>query len=134
MTRKLGILGDVSPIEHGGGYVLVANDGDPYLEYFEGLESIREDEIDLDNPDHLKLKATIYHCDIPKCDSDFVAEFDWIDWGNVESCIGGDLAIGNTQQRAAAIVDIASYYGWFEVDQYPLELTLGELIKRWKDY
>jgi hypothetical protein len=138
-ARKLGSVGDINPIEHGGGYVLAyPNDSTPVLEYFDGLESIREEEIDLDNPEHLKLTATLYRVDVPHDAHALMRDFDWVDWIAVERSTGVDLVPAQLDRsvtaRADAIVDAAGYYGWHELDTYPLTLTLGELIKRWKEF
>jgi hypothetical protein len=67
-----------------------------------------------------------------------VSQYDWVDWDDVARSTGQDAEdltspseLRTAQARALAIQDAAGFYGWHEFDQYPLELTLGELKKRW---
>jgi len=146
-ARKLGSIGDINPIEYGGGYILSAPEmGGPWIEYFEGLDCESTAwQIELDNPEHLKREVTVYRVDLEKDGKQFLSSYDWVVWHDVaESC-------GNSEQyvraidgamrttldvtvRASMVQDAAGYYGWHAFDSEPLTLTLGELIERWKEY
>jgi hypothetical protein len=161
-TRKLGSIGDVNPIKYGGGYVLSDDDSpEGWIEYVDGLEAladggyypgIRAWEIDLDNPDHLALKITVYRVPLYRLRRETTTDDDGTEvtrvmpreWylrylRSVASCVGSteralvdSLCAENPCERASAYQDLAAYFGWHEFDSYPLELTLGELIERWR--
>lgn len=137
--KKLGSIGDVNPVEFGGGYVL-ENPTGLWVEHFDGLDCDDEAwQIDLDNPEHLKREVTVYRVDLEATAEEFLDQHDWVSWASVAATCGteelglytaGDLQ--TPQERALAIQDAAGHYGWYEFDQYPLTMTLGELIKRWE--
>jgi hypothetical protein len=138
---KLGNIGDVNPIEYGGGYILSAPKQGQWLEWFDGLDcEERAWEIELDNPEHLKRTVTLYRPDIERDGKAFLSSYNWVDWSAVAETCGQSADVysaGNLKtaaQRARALQDAAGYYGWHEFDHYPLTLTLGELIERWKGY
>lgn len=142
-ARKLGTVGDINPIEYGGGYVLSVPEQGQWVEYFHGLDcESRAWEIELDNPEHLKREVTIYRVDIKRDGESFLKQYSWVDWDAVSlSCgypddyepwVPSKLRLAN--DRASALMDATGYYGWHEFDHYPLTLTLGELIKRWEKY
>lgn len=139
--RKLGTLGDVNPIEHGGGYILSAPNSGIWAEYFHGLDCDGKAwQIDLDNPEHLKREVTVYRVDLERTGKAFRSSYDWVDWEAVAETCGQVVAeyaapkLKTAQLRARALEDAAGYFGWHEFDHYPLALTLGELIERWKGY
>lgn len=141
--RKLGSVGDVNPIDYGGGYVFaVPGGGTPHLEYFEGLDSDeRAERLSYADDSDEKidaLKVKLYQVDLGKDAKDFLSDHDWVDWEKVASSTGQDAAnytnptkLRSAQARALVIQDAAGYYGWHEFDQYPVELTVGELKKLW---
>lgn len=140
----LGHVGDVNPIEYGGGYILL-NPGEherPRLEYFDGLESVHAKawDVDLDDTEQTdRIKVTLYRADLEKSGERFLRDLDWVDWSEIASYTGQELsaftaaALDDLQTRAQVACDVASYHGWANLDGYPLELTLTELIARWKD-
>jgi hypothetical protein len=136
--RKIGSVGDVNPIEYGGGFIFSAPEtGGPWIEYYYGMESEHPDV--QDDPDDVPdLSAVVYRVDLHKNGREFLNWYDWIDWDDVAGSTGLDVAeyttpsrLKKAQARALAIQDAAGYYGWHEFDSYPLQLTLGELMERW---
>lgn len=118
-------FGDVNPLEYGGGVVFATKDGYA-LERTGGLEDEGE------TPSHM----TVYGVSIPE---DVFAWYDWANADSIAETIGSDAAtlakLGRSKlvkDRVRAIEDIAGYHGWYELDQYPITLTLRELKKRWK--
>jgi hypothetical protein len=142
-ARKLGSIGDVNPIDYGGGYIFSAPEsGGPHLEYFEGLDTDERAErlAYADDADEKidKLQIQIYRVDLGKDAKDFLSDYDWVNWEGVASSTGQDSSeyttpgkLRTAQQRALAIQDAAGYHGWHEFDQYPLQITVGELKQRW---
>lgn len=139
----LGNVGDVNPIEYGGGYIL-RNDAEdrPRLEHFEGLEYMHAKawDVDLDDPTQTdRIKVMLYRADLETSGARFLSDLDWVDWSEIASYTGQELsaftasALDDLQARAQVACDVASYHGWENLDSYPLELTLTELIARWKD-
>lgn len=96
------------------------------MEYTHGLETEGETE----------ERMTVYRCDV----EDNVFEYhNWADLKSIASCLGstvGELQSCGTsdkvETRAYATECIASYYGWYELDQYPITLTQKELEERWE--
>lgn len=138
MARKIGSIGDVNPIVYGGGYLFSATgSGGPWVEYFDGLESVAPD---ADEDEDLDLEVTIYRVDLHEDAERFLSRYDWVEWEKVASQTGLDVEdytnltnLRTAQGRALAIQDAADYYGWYEFDQDPLQLTLGELKQRWDE-
>lgn len=136
MTRKIGSIGDVNPIEYGGGPVLTApGSGGPWVEYFDGLETVAPD---ADEDEDLDLEVVIYRVDLHEDARRFLSWYDWVEWEKVASSTGQDVEdyttpsnLRTAQARALAVQDAAGYYGWHEFDQDPLQLTLGKLKQRW---
>jgi hypothetical protein len=135
--RKIGSIGDVNPIEYGGGYIFSAPDIDgPWVEYYYGMESELPN-VEEDPEDVPHLLATVYRVDLHSNAREFLNWYDWIDWEDVADSTGQDVDVyrpsrlKSVRDRAFAIWDAASHYGWHEFDQYPLQLTLGELMRRW---
>jgi hypothetical protein len=121
----LGTIGDVDPIAYGGGFVCRRTDGSgaPWIEYFHGLDGGDEETL------------LVYREDVHM---NTLKYLDWVDAHAVAECVGRSLrgmrrdsASRDVMTRANLIVDISSYYGWHELDQYPLNLTLAELCERW---
>src|SRR5574341_164957 len=134
--RKIGSIGDRNPIEYGGGYIFTASgSGGPWVEYFDGLETVAPD---ADEDEDLDLEVIIYRVDLHEDGKRFLSWYDWVDWNDVARSAGQDVEdytspsnLRTAQARALAIQDAAGYYGWHEFDQYPLQLTLGKLKQRW---
>jgi len=126
--RQIGQIGDVDPIEYGGGIVFAGEDGgSPRVEYFAGLEA---------TPD--PLRATIYRVDVGTDKADLVSSLDWVDWDDVAGMLGLDsddyLALpawNSAEGRAAVVEDVASHYGLNELDHYPSQLSVTEIAEGW---
>ncbi len=68
-------IGDVNPIEHGGGYVFKTENQTPILEYFDGLETCERIpwDLDLDDPAQTdKIKIELYVVDLGGNGQDFL--------------------------------------------------------------
>jgi hypothetical protein len=138
MPRKIGSIGDVDPVNYGGGYIFTAaRSGGPWVEYFDGLESVAPD---ADEDEDLDLGVTVYRVDLHEDAKRFLSWFDWVEWEKVASSTGQDAEdytnltnLRTAQGRALAIQDAAGYYGWHEFDQDPLQLTLGKLKQHWDE-
>ena len=133
--RKIGSVGDVNPIEYGGGCIFTQwESGGPWVEYTFGLESDAPDA----ESDYPNVKLTVYRVDLDKNGHKFLDWYDWVDWEAVASSTGNAVEeyttlsrLRTTQARAMALQDAAGYYGWHEFDQYPETFTLKELEQRW---
>jgi hypothetical protein len=125
--RIIGRLGDVDPIEYGGGAVFT--DGkNRWLEYTHGREELSWDDLSVE-------KLEVYQVDI---DDDVLDWHDWVKLKDLASYTGLDeeelleYSKGTLNERAQLLSDIASYYGWYELDQYPLRLHLDAIEERWR--
>jgi hypothetical protein len=127
-ARKLGSVGDVNPIDYGGGHLFsVPGGGGPHLEYFEGLDSDERAErlsYDDDADEKIdKLKVLLYRVDLGEDAKDFLSDHDWVDWADVARSTGGDASdyepgkLRTAQARARALQDAAGYHGWHEFDR-----------------
>lgn len=137
-ARRIGSIGDVNPIDYGGGYIFSAPKvGGPWVEYYYGMDSEHPDV--QDDPEEVPdLPAVVYRVDLYKNGREFLSWYDWVDWESIADSTGQDVKIYTTPSRlksalarALAIQDAAGVIGWHEFDQYPLEITLGELVERW---
>lgn len=139
--KVIGSIGDVNPIEHGGGYIFKADNETPRLEYVYGIEELpRAWEIDLDDPAQTdEITVEVYRVDLGGNGQDFLDWHDWIDWIEIATLTGIPVseykasALDDIDARAQALQDAASYHGWHNFDSHPLRLTLTALIARWKD-
>jgi hypothetical protein len=120
-------LGDINAPEYEGGVLWnrspTSKSGDYVVEYTLGPEN--------GGP------LIVYEVSVQ---SDLAEEYDWIDWGKVADSTGRDMddliaEAGSPDffERALALLDAAGYYGWFEFDQYPREVGLGELDREWRE-
>lgn len=120
-------IGDVNPIEYGGGYVFKTEHG-PVIEYTHGLEGAQN--VDEDDEDATELELYRVPVDKPLDNS-------WVNWNSVARTIGSTaaelkrMARQNLTAKAAVYEAVAAHYGWHELDHYPLTLTVGELKERW---
>ncbi len=130
--RALGQLGDVNPIEYGGGFVLRCTGG--------GREGRATHEIEIaPHAEEESDPITVYRVEVP---DDVFREYSWARASDVAQMIGtdtstlvGDMGLSRDPvQRARAVEAIADYYGWHELDQYPLKLSRSELRRRWRSF
>jgi len=129
----VGTLGDVNPLQYGGGVIFVRRKTlssptgqSPWIEFVG--ESRGEDEDEDSN-------RTVYRVDIP---SDVAEAYDWIDWaqlarypGTTEDELIEQARSRDVSTRARLIELIGDYYGWRSLDDHPMELTGRELEERW---
>lgn len=134
--RVLGQIGDLSPLDHSGGVVYVADDGTPWLEWTWGLEE--HEGVDPYDKGVKKVMLTIYHVDLGETGDQFLRQLDWVEWGQVAKSIGMSKSellehghSDNPMARASVAEAVAGHYGWHELDTYPIEMSYGELDRRW---
>ena len=141
-ARKLGSIGDVNPIDYGGGYIFSSPEsGGPHLEYFEGLDSDeRATRLSYGDDSDEKigaLEVTLYRVDLGKDAKDFLSDYRWVRWDDIARFTGQDVSeyapakLRTAQARALAVQDAAGHDGWGNFDSYPLQLTVSELKERW---
>lgn len=142
--RRIGSVGDVNPIDHGGGYVYSDLNGD-YPPEIEWIQPSGEDEsgdpinwlvyrwvLDRCTWTNGILSDNPYHPDSP-------AWFAKSLWGICET-IGQpkrqmitDLCSPDANVRALAYLEIAQYHGFGNFDEYPLTFTdRDEIEKRYR--
>jgi hypothetical protein len=121
----VGQIGDVSFLDHSGGPVFKTDKGYS-VEYVEPPT-----EQDFDSK---KARWTVYRVDLEP------GMGDWANFKGVASFTG--VSVADLKRRlqsedyrklAHALVDLASYHGWHEFDQYPLLLTRKEVEERYGD-
>ena len=120
----VGHIGDVNWLDHGGGPVYKTDDG-YWLEYVEPPpEDARKRE----------RVWTIYRMSLP--DPEGIK--DWLRRGEIQKYTGvsnkeflAALRSKNPIAEAQIWSDIASYYGWHELDHYPLTLNKEEVTLRY---
>ena len=133
--RYLHNLGDVNPIERGGGYVIRRSvKGAPPSVFLEYVEWDGEED---------DAKGSLYKVRIPKSGEVWA----WMSW--VSPARRADLSrqydtdkvadnfikgVGNVAFRARILEDVASYYSWVNLDSYPLRVTRADLKKRWRTW
>ena len=134
--RKIGRIGDADPINYGGGYIFTApGRRSPWLEWFEGLETVAPG---ADADEDLDIEVLVYRVNLGRDANDFLNMYDWVEWDKVARFTGRGVDeyrpanLRTAMDRATAILDAASYYGWHTFDQGLIRLTLGELKKRWR--
>jgi len=127
----LGTVGDVNPIEYGGGFIIQEGEA-VRIEYFHGLESDYEGE-----PDPEEIFNVFYAC----VHRDVFAWHTWVSLDEQErlaEAAGVSIEEYRLQarsedpvKRARIIEDIAGIWGWDELDPYPAQFTERELRERW---
>lgn len=129
--KLLARLGDVNAPVYGGGIVYETTEGGRKVvevEYTRGTEA--ESEV------HGGKRAELYRRQV---EDDVTADLSWADCDRVAATYGlsgkelrEDGRSPNPVKRAEVYLLIAGYYGWDELDSYPVVLTEGELAKRWR--
>lgn len=129
-VRILGTLGDVDGPQNGGGIVWLHRDGHAVIEYACGR--IDEEEW-MDDADPLVIvhMATVD-------DADLRTEYEWVDWKELEQHMLNEdesidelLSSKDLMDKAFVVWLIGEYYGWNEIDPYPLWYAAQELYARW---
>lgn len=136
----IGTLGDGCAEEYGGGKVFRRPDGTVFLEYTHGVETeagARDMGIDYTDEAAEDVELQVYSVEI---EEDVLADLEWVKWRKVADSMGMPLrelhqaAVSDRPMaRACVYQDVASYYGWHELDQEPLTMTYGELQRRWEE-
>lgn len=134
-------IGDVNPIDYGGGFVFKCKDvGRPahyVIEYTFGVDT------DYDQESKHWERLTLYRVDIPEGGEEFWRHFNWTATPESIRSVSRSMSIDEDElialgtssdpiQRARAIESIAGYYGWHELDTYPIEFSPSELRRRWR--
>jgi hypothetical protein len=135
----IGRIGDVNPIDYGGGVVVRVHQGGKshlILEHTYGMESEHPEAAGLTDAKERAALLTLYRADIA---DDVKAHLDWVDWNAVRASSGVNLATiahdataKDPVLRALVYELVASHYGWGVIDTGPLVLSNAELRKRWK--
>lgn len=132
-------IGDVNPIEYGGGYLFLCKDrgrSDYHLEYTHGTESEEAAEgLSEYEPAYSRVPLTLYRVDLP---DDVWGDHSWAKVEDIAQSMGADPeelrragSSPDPRERAYALESIAGHWGWHELDNYPLSMTVSELRKRW---
>jgi len=123
--EQIDTIGDVDPVEYGGG-VVFKNEYGPVVEYTHGL--------DWDGADPNAME--VYRVPVP---ADVFGDHSWANLKDLADFEGRTTKalrkLGKSRLvmgRVAALEAIASYYGWHELDHYPLTLTADEINARWE--
>jgi hypothetical protein len=127
VRRFLATVGDINPADYDGGYVIRYKH--PGQSSFVDLECVRWDSDDDD------AEGSLYTGDLR--DRDILAAHGWIDLPAMARSLDFDadewrrMARGTLRERARCLEDIASYYGWDNVDSYPRRVTRDDIRKRY---
>jgi len=134
MAKKITSVGDVNPIEYGGGFVY-SEDGNRWIEYTSGVEDVEDAPMEGD-PGYEDIKLTVY---LVAVEDDVFGWHSWAKIADIARTSGyakQDLkAAGKSSKlrdRVWATEAIAGMWGWYELDNYPITLTVAELGERWK--
>lgn len=126
LRRYLATHGDINPTEYGGGYLVRIHPDGGLSPSYVALECVEWDN-DEDN-----ACGTLSRVCVPR---DVLAEHPWIDVSAMSRSLDFDpdewrrLAMSRKiTDRARCIVDIASYYGWHELDHYPQRVKRGDRL------
>lgn len=135
----IGRLGDVNPIDYGGGVVVRVHQGGRshlILEHTYGMESEHPEAAGLSDAKERAAMLTVYRRDIA---DDVMADLSWVNWqavitsqGAHPSTLQKDARSSDPVLRALVYEMVASHYGWGELDTSPIVLTNAELRRRWK--
>jgi hypothetical protein len=135
----VGHLGDVRPIDYGGGVVVRVSQGGRshlILEHTDGMESEHPEAAGLSDAQERRAELTVYRRDIA---DDVLADLNWVNWKAVSSSQGigldtieSDARSADPMLRAFVYELAASHHGWHELDTDPLVLTNAALRRRWK--
>ena len=128
-VKILGTVGDVNPVEYGGGYIIQEGDDEPRIEYFYGL--------DTDEPDE-DGKLKVYYATV---ETDV---FEWHNWVSLDDQeeLAEEAGVSieeyrlqarssNVVERAHVMEHIGQRWGWVNLDNYPARFTEDELRARW---
>lgn len=156
-SKALATFGDVNFIQHDGQLLVPGvEDGEPYLEIIE----TPPDDMWVDGEFTPDARWTVYRVEPeplklvesnrqvylvtesyqPDWSHPLSAYDEWFhkDLESVANSLGltmehirDRLCSSDVRVRAGAYIDLASYFGWYEFDQYPLHLTQHEVHERY---
>lgn len=119
--KPIGVIGDMSPIEHGGGIVFRRPGGQYSLLYFQAY-----------NGDEL---VSVYDIEI---DDDVLSDLDWASWEAIAKFIDmpvselkGHARSDNVMARASVYEAIGSYQGFGNLDPNQQEMKLSTAEGKW---
>lgn len=133
--REVNTIGDINPVDHGGGVIFKHPQGHYFVLYTPGFED------DGDQTEDAELM--LYSVHLPATYDALKSDLDWVDFTKVFNSIGADNeeiaarlgALRAARGDEAAVLyarlleDVAGYYGWHELDHYPRTETARELRK-----
>lgn len=124
-SKFYGVIGDMNPIDHGGGVVFEGDYG-PELIYFQGWSD--------DNGPRVTVSRFSVEENVPD-------DLDWVDWEAVARSIDVEAEAlnsygtgSNVLARAQVYEAVGMYCGFGELDPQPLELTLEEAEEQYGDF
>ena len=115
-VKVLASIGDVDPVNCSGGFVLQVGAGSPEIEWYE-VDSDDDDaevsvyRVPVECPEWADLADVAAVCDAP-------GGYAGINWSEA-----GMRNTDNMRRAVSCIEDVACYYGWRELDQYPLRMS-----------
>jgi len=132
-------IGDVCPEDHGGGAVVFTPGEGFVLEYTHGLEVEHPKSSSmLEGLDELKLD--LYRVQLDEPFYRMIGNSDKDIWRKLGDCVGMhkdevlEMAKSCKIQAICGINEIyAAYYGWRELDYYPIQVTYKDLTDRWAE-
>lgn len=116
--KPIGVIGDVSPVEHGGGVIYEAPNGTYEMHYFSPYEDDDGEEL-----------VSIYIFDIAP---NVLSELDWVDWKQIAQYI--DMPVDELRgyaestdplARASVYESVGQYHSFGELDPYQREESVG---------
>lgn len=130
-SKIINSVGDVDPITHGGGYILKHPSGHYILTYTDGTEAWAHV-----NKETGKKTIEVYEMHLPRTWKELKSDLNWVDFKKVNDSIGMSMSewkefikeVRNATGDKAAVLyarlfeNIAGYYGWHELDNYPQEM------------
>jgi hypothetical protein len=127
--RKIGVVGDVNPLDYSGGFVFVDDTGvyPPEVEYYD-----RDNDTD-NSPIRVYRFAAELCTYVGGILSDNKYHPDhavWFARDLPDGLTPADFTSPDTMTRAAAWLEVGLYYGLDNLDSYPLVLSYREAEKR----
>jgi len=138
--KLVGRIGDCNPVDYGGGYVFVDTTG-VYCPEVEWVDPV--------NPDKDESPVYVYRFTLENCfytngvlsDNEFHKDFPvWFadsvaalaeQFQEEEAWLIEKFCSDDPMERAFAWQEVAMYWGWDEMDGYPLSMTYAEAEARY---
>lgn len=126
-------VGDVTPEEYGGGAIIESKWGDLSLEWTHGAEDCP----DVEDPEEENPFLLVYSVPL---DEPAITFATWVDVEECAATVGMQpdelqrlMESSDPFEIARAYETIAATYGWFELDNYPINRSYKELQERWEE-